>query len=71
MWLNSEGEQMLKEPDAADSLVGAEKALQQYDLLLAQARVRWRCNNRHLTAFHVIYQHFPLPIFPQRPKLLL
>lgn len=64
MWLNSEGEQMLKESDAADSLVGAEKALQQYDLLLAQARVRQHCRKRDLTAFHVIYQP-PPPYFPK------
>lgn len=31
---------MLKDPDTSDSLGGAEKALQRYDLLLTQAKVR-------------------------------
>ncbi|TNM88499.1 hypothetical protein fugu_004753 [Takifugu bimaculatus] len=38
MWLNSEGEQMLEDSDTSDSLGGAEKALQHYDLLLTQAK---------------------------------
>lgn len=40
MWLNSEGEQMLKDSHTADSLVCAEKALHHYDLFLTQAKVR-------------------------------
>lgn len=62
MWLNSEGEQMLKDSDASDSLGGAEKALQRFDLFLVQAKVRQRCSNRDLNAFHaflVFSQHFP------------
>lgn len=40
MWLNSEGEQMLKDSHTVDSLVCAEKALHHYDLFLTQAKVR-------------------------------
>lgn len=39
-WLNSEGEQMLKDSQTADSMVCAEKALHHYDLFLTQAKVR-------------------------------
>lgn len=53
MWLNSVGEQMLKDSGTSDSLGGAEKALQHYDLLLTQAKVRWRCGNRDLKAFRL------------------
>lgn len=42
MWLNSEGEQMLRDSNTADSLVCAEKALDHYDLFLTQAKVRPR-----------------------------
>lgn len=49
---------MLKDSDTSDSLGGAEKTLQHYDLLLTQAKVRRRCGNRDLKAFRVFYQHF-------------
>lgn len=61
MWLNSEGEQMLKDSDTSDSLGGAEKALQHYDLFLTQAKVRQRCSNRDLKAFSLLqalFSHF-------------
>lgn len=40
MWLNSEGEQMLRESQAADSLVCADMSLRHYELFLTRAKVR-------------------------------
>lgn len=50
---------MLKDSDASDSLGGAEKALQRFDLFLIQAKVRQRRGNRNLNAFQVFNQNFP------------
>lgn len=60
VWLNSEGEQMLKDSDAADSLVSAEKALQRYDLFHAQAKVRQQQGFKSIPLLlPALFPHFP------------
>lgn len=49
MWFNTEGEQGLKDSHTADdTLVCSEKALQHFDLFLAQSKVLQQYNTRGL-----------------------
>lgn len=44
MWLNTEGEQRLKDPYPTDTLECTEKAMQHFNQFLTEAKVLWHCN---------------------------